>query len=833
MRKTFAMLVKAALTLAFIAAPVAASGQVRYRVTQLAEPAGTTVCVPTAMNDNGDVVGYCHDAVGSFGVVWRAGVAQALGKWSGGTYTQALAIGSSGQIVGIGDEDGDPASQALAWVGGRWVQIDGSGGSSQQALGVTTDGVIFGNYTTTGSPGNLDWDPVYWTLDPANASYRRTDLPKPLIATPGAFIYAATKGGIAVGQVRTAAGDRAALWNDDATHSLVVLGISSGFNSAAAFGVSDDGRAAGAAYFGDTKQNAMLWQNDGTHTPVTIGVLEGDLKSEAFAVNNAGQVVGASIGSSNIPRGFLFQNGAIAALTTLIDAADAGWTINEAVGIDNAGRIIAVGARDGRLHPVMLVPTVVAAPKVSSVTLSADHTAPQVAGTTVTFTASATGGVAPIQFKWLLYDGSTTTMIRDWSTTATFAWRPATANPSYRVTVWARSNGNSADAPESAASMAFAITAPPPPAGSLPAPWSTRDIGAVGVAGSASHATGTFTVKGAGADVWGTADAFRFVYQSLPGDGDIVARVASVQNVAAWVKAGVMIRQGLDAGSAHAFMLVSAARGLAFQRRTQAGGTSTHTSGGTGTAPAWVKLARRGQTITASRSADGVAWSQVGQATIALTGSVYVGLAVSSHDTTRTATALFDQVKVTQAAALPAGWQSHDVGSVGLAGKGIESGGTFTLKGAGADVWGTADAFHYAYRSLSGDGTIIAKVATIQGTQAWTKIGVMMRGGTAANAAHAFMVVTLGKGLAFQRRTTAGGISTHTSGGAGTAPRWLKLARVGNVVTASVSTDGLSWNVVGSDTISLPANILVGLAVSSHTTSALATATFTNVTVQD
>jgi regulation of enolase protein 1 (concanavalin A-like superfamily) len=370
--------------------------------------------------------------------------------------------------------------------------------------------------------------------------------------------------------------------------------------------------------------------------------------------------------------------------------------------------------------------------------------------------------------------------------------------------------------------------APPPP---LPAPWSTRDIGAVGVAGYANYATGTFTMKGAGADVWGTADALRFVYQPLAGDGEIVARVASVENVHAWVKAGVMIRQSLDAGSAHGFMVVSAAKGLAFQRRAQAGGLSTSTASVLGAAPAWVKLVRRGQTLTASRSADGVTWSTVGQATVALTGSVYVGLAVSSHDATRAATVLFDRVTVTSVSTLPTGWRSQDVGVVGIAGRASASSGTFTVKGAGTDIWGTADGFHYAYRTLAGDGTIVAKVTSIVGTESWTKVGVMMRGGTGAGAAHALMLVSSGRGLAFQRRTASGGTSTHTSGGAGTAPRWVKLTRVGNVITASVSADGVAWTRVGSDTIALPSSILVGLVTHSHTTAALATATFTNVTV--
>ena len=93
----------------------------------------------------------------------------------------------------------------------------------------------------------------------------------------------------------------------------------------------------------------------------------------------------------------------------------------------------------------------------------------------------------------------------------------------------------------------------------LPTPWQTQDIGAVGATGSASFATATttFTVTGAGADIWGTADAFRYAYQPLSGDGQIIARVATVQNTNVWVKAGVMIRGDVSAGAAQGMMMVT------------------------------------------------------------------------------------------------------------------------------------------------------------------------------------------------------------------------------------------------------------------------------------
>jgi regulation of enolase protein 1 (concanavalin A-like superfamily) len=180
---------------------------------------------------------------------------------------------------------------------------------------------------------------------------------------------------------------------------------------------------------------------------------------------------------------------------------------------------------------------------------------------------------------------------------------------------------------------------------------------------------------------------------------------------------------------------------------------------------------------------------------------------------------------------LPAPWSSQDIGAVGITGSANESGGTFTVRGAGADVWGTADALHFVYRDLPGDGTITARVASLTGTQAWTKVGVMIRNTLAAGSAQAFMVVSSTKGLAFQYRPSDGALSQGTTPVAGTAPRWVRLQRTGNVIAASYSSDGVSWTTAGSATFTMGATVRVGLAVSSHSTSSLATGTFDNVVV--
>ena len=183
-----------------------------------------------------------------------------------------------------------------------------------------------------------------------------------------------------------------------------------------------------------------------------------------------------------------------------------------------------------------------------------------------------------------------------------------------------------------------------------------------------------------------------------------------------------------------------------------------------------------------------------------------------------------------QTAALPSTWLTRDIGLVGQPGSASATSGTFTVSGAGADVWGTADAFRFAYQPLAGDVTITARVASIQGAQAWTKVGVMIRATTHAGSAHAFMLVSLSNGVAFQRRTTSSGTTTSTAA-AGAAPRWVRLSRSGSIITASVSGDGRAWTVVGRETISMPSTALVGFAVSSHDSTRLATGTFDSVSI--
>ena len=172
---------------------------------------------------------------------------------------------------------------------------------------------------------------------------------------------------------------------------------------------------------------------------------------------------------------------------------------------------------------------------------------------------------------------------------------------------------------------------------------------------------GTITLSGAGADVWGNTDEFRYAYKQLTGDGEIVARVVDVGTGSnTWAKAGVMIRETLNPDSAHMIMAMTGGDGggIAFQGRQTTGGTSTSFHGDvTAAPPYWVKLARVGNTITAYSSADGVDWVQFTDTTpdgghtnpidVAMSNSVYIGLFITSHASGETRTAVLDNVQIT------------------------------------------------------------------------------------------------------------------------------------------------------------------------------------------
>ncbi len=370
--------------------------------------------------------------------------------------------------------------------------------------------------------------------------------------------------------------------------------------------------------------------------------------------------------------------------------------------------------------------------------------------------------------------------------------------------------------------------------------WQNSDIGAVGVPGSVSYDGSIVTVKGSGADIWDSHDQFHYVWTVVAGDFELIAHVNSVQNVDRWTKAGLMIRNGVGSTAPHAslFATPTTEKGLAFQRRRVAGGPSVSTPGPSIAGPVWLRLVRAADQVSAYyRLNTASPWTLIGTDTLTAPGGVSIGLAVSSHVRSTLATATFDHLQYVPREPLVAGWSSNDVGSPGAAGSTRFSDfGAATVTGSGGDVWGAADAFHWVHRSATGDFTFEAHVDRVDNVDRWTKAGLMIRAGIGPSAQHAFIfsTPTVDKGVAFQGRQVAGGLSTQVQSVAATAPVYLRITRQGSTINAFMRPSmARGWLHMGTLVLAgLPEMVEVGLAVTSHRDGALAAARFSNIVLE-
>jgi len=162
-----------------------------------------------------------------------------------------------------------------------------------------------------------------------------------------------------------------------------------------------------------------------------------------------------------------------------------------------------------------------------------------------------------------------------------------------------------------------------------------------------------------------------------------------------------------------------------------------------------------------------------------------------------------------------------------------EAGGKMTLTGAGADIWGNSDEFTYAYKTLVGDGSLVARVtSTGTGTNTWAKGGVMIRDSVNGGSMHAMMVMTGGggNGASFQYRSATNGASANNDSSAVLAtPYWVRIERAGGTFSGSTSADGKTWTQMGTTAITMQAPVYIGLCVTSHASGENRTFEFDNI----
>ena len=196
------------------------------------------------------------------------------------------------------------------------------------------------------------------------------------------------------------------------------------------------------------------------------------------------------------------------------------------------------------------------------------------------------------------------------------------------------------------------------------------------------------------------------------------------------------------------------------------------------------------------------------------------------------------QLPIPSTGPVTSGLSGIDTGGASPAGSASYAGGKWTVKGAGNDIWGSNDGAHFAYKALTGDGAIIAKVESVQNTHPSAKAGVMMRTSLETGAPRAWMAVTNRAQVEqnMQNLAVYGGNNYGNKGldiASATASYWVKLERIGNVITGYISPDGSNWAAtdVGRIDGPLPDTIYAGLVVSSFANGNLNSSVFSNVQI--
>jgi hypothetical protein len=160
---------------------------------------------------------------------------------------------------------------------------------------------------------------------------------------------------------------------------------------------------------------------------------------------------------------------------------------------------------------------------------------------------------------------------------------------------------------------------------------------------------GYIAMSGEGADIWTNDDQFRYAYKTLTGNGSMIVRLDSLEELNTYTKAGIMIRETMDANSVMVLSTFHANDTTTIQSRDETDAQATQADVATDIElPVWLKLTREGDTFTGERSSDGVNWEPIGDdpntpntVEVTMPNTVYIGLAVCSHVADTLAAATF------------------------------------------------------------------------------------------------------------------------------------------------------------------------------------------------
>ena len=198
--------------------------------------------------------------------------------------------------------------------------------------------------------------------------------------------------------------------------------------------------------------------------------------------------------------------------------------------------------------------------------------------------------------------------------------------------------------------------APNSTVGFTASPFAPADIGNPAIASDDIYTTNGITMNSAGGNIGGTSDQFNFEYQLQTGNFDVTVCLAGLELSDIWAQAGLMARANLEAGSPFAAALATPdINGEFFADRTSTNGMAATAGNFLVNYPnTWLRLSRAGNIFTGFGSYDGVHWTQLGTATIAMPAQIYLGLAAGSHNPSQATTAGFVNYETTPTTAVTA-----------------------------------------------------------------------------------------------------------------------------------------------------------------------------------
>ncbi|MGB7846259.1 MAG: hypothetical protein WBL63_11635 [Candidatus Acidiferrum sp.] len=194
------------------------------------------------------------------------------------------------------------------------------------------------------------------------------------------------------------------------------------------------------------------------------------------------------------------------------------------------------------------------------------------------------------------------------------------------------------------------------------------------------------------------------------------------------------------------------------------------------------------------------------------------------------------QEQASELTANPVGmFEGHrDVGDVGNEHRGgveyDEGKGTYAITGGGENMWFGKDAFHFAWKQLSGDVTLTADIGFVgAGKNPHRKAVLMVRESLDADAAYADVAVH-GEGLTSLQYRDEKGTTTHEVQANVSAPRRVRIVKRGSYFTMWLAGEDGKFQLAGATgKIAWKGPSYVGIGVCSHEKEVVEKAVFSNV----